>query len=346
MAVLSFLLLMSLAGGIDCFGNITRFLTLIPGQTVQNGPVDIEISKSTSAHLMNSLISSTRTNNKFTMDSSFSVGGILKAFKLGASVSVGIEHWTTQSTESTKSFEKEVVDSIVRKYEVKNDEVFLAAAEMKMFSYLDSEGHRKRMVLSTGTLYVGVYNAGSFKNVVLDDTFEILANKWKLKTYTHQQLLDSATNVHVVNIPFPAPDTYYRIFNKEYPGARLGKWSSNDHHIGCDQWADAEDQFWKFVKYESGPGYLIYNKKYTHDRLYANQQGLGSYEGRRFPDQVWMVRRVGGNAVRLTNKANGHKLGMWAPTKCGAGDWDEAQDQVWILEPDSNANCFVKKNIC
>ena len=333
-------------GTIDCRvgGNTTRFLTLIPGQIIHYGPVAIDITKTDSTNMLNSLISETQRHNKFTMDSSISVGGILKFFNIGASVSTGFEHWTTQSSTSTKSLEAQVANSMARRYRVKKGEAFLAAAEMEMFIFLDYTGEKRRLVLSTGTLHVGQFDSNSFINTTLDDTFTVLANKWGLQTFTHQQLQDQATNVSKVEmVKIPEPGVYYQIFNSQFPGLKLFK---NTDGPGCTSYPDSDAQFWKFVQTRDGMGYYIFNKKYKNQRLaYKPESGLTVFDGRIWNDQRWTVEQVGSNEVRITSQRSGHKLGMNASNRCRAGNWNTTDDQIWILKPERNSQCY-KKFVC
>ena len=342
------LLILGYLENIDCSvgGNTTRFLTLIPGQKIQYGPVAINITTNDSTTMLNSLITKTQRQNKFSMGSSVSVGGILKAFNISADKNLGFEHWTTLSSTSSKFIKAQIANSTAGKYNVEEGEVFLAAAEMEMFTYLDYTGKRRRLVLSTGTLHVGQFDSISLRNMTLDDTFAVLANKWALQTFTHQQLQDQATNVtRIPRMSVPVPGVYYQVYNSLYPGQKLF-FSQNFYQLASCQSSvgNTPNHYWKFVPSKDGSGYYIYNKMYTTSSLSAFPLIFDTvflYAGRISSNQIWDVQPVGKNKVRITNSVNGYKIGMMETGRCNVRNQNTADDQIWILKPEK----FTKEHV-
>ena len=205
--------------GISGHQNPLYFWTLIPG-AILDGKLEHKVTSNESVKMIKSIAKKTLSQNKVSMSTKVSVGGVLKAFNVGAEFSASYEHFASKTTDELTSEENQMATSMQTTYHIPAGEVFLTISEMKMFVYKSTDGKSHSLVLPTGTLIVGATNKDKLENQILDNTFRTLVRRkifQGIKTHTRKELQGSIeTSAYIPTVEqveqaqFPAPNTYYR----------------------------------------------------------------------------------------------------------------------------------------
>lgn len=132
--------------------------------------------------------------NKLYMEAKVSVSGVLKAFNIEASATLGYEKTSTATEEKERIVDKALGHKGEAKWKLKPDEFVLTVASMNMYVYKTEDGKIGRTIASNNNLiYNTVVGPETAKNQseLFDNSFDFLKqHKIPIKTYTHQDLQD------------------------------------------------------------------------------------------------------------------------------------------------------------
>lgn len=312
--------------------NPALYLSLVT-ESLNIGLQSYEITSEQSKVFTSSFSQKVITENKVTAGAEFNVNGIIKAFNIGAKTSLEFVSMTRAEKATETTTAKSWATTIKGSYNLKEDQLFFTAAEMKLYVFTDHEGARRKLSLPTGRLQNGAFTRENLNNWILDKSFEGLmrTSGWQLPTFSLDQIEDHVRARSDIpklpRAPFPDPSLYYNIENARYPGS----WLYGRRDIGCSKkWHHAEDQKWRFQP--DGNVYFIYNKHNKYHRLTGlNNKDLVFYDGSIYDDQKWRVTPIEGNKVRLTNYSNGGKLAQPSRDHCVNYIGATYDDQIWKL---------------
>merc|ERR1712080_564726 len=324
---------------VEIASNPTTYFILINSV---GGPASVTISDEKAGSAAESFTEEVVNENKASIDSSLDISGLINLFSIKSSTQSHFATMTKTTTNVARSETSAFKSGMTGTWEIGEGQLLMTVAVMKMYVFEDDEGNRKRMILPTGQTTTGVFTADQLQNMILDDSFDRVNQMTAGETIEFHTLDDLEERIAAKNklarIPkrsFPDEDKYYYIRNTAWPDHLIKQWANGDQEVGCYASGLDDEAKWRFEKH--GAGYNITNKVYNgRMAVFTNDwwgDGWGTYHGRRFPDQEWIITDLGEGKVRITNVGTGAKLANWGGDSrdCGGYYGEKADDQIWEL---------------
>lgn len=314
-----------------------KFYHLLNGKIRGNGGVyTTTVAKSTS--LTEDFMSEVIKENGNSKSVGASVGVGIGPFSASVNTQFEVSESEKSTTTNRKSFASSFASKMKTEIRVPPKHFLIVAAEMEMVVFELNNGRRKRMIVPTGKSIEGPYTGKMLNNpnLLLDSSFDIVNgfSEEILKTYDYDQIQEAMEQKNMITkVPTLSERrvntrVFYEIENVAFRDNTIGQvatipggirlvynshsWNTHSKLV-CSKTNSMNgrnvEKLWKFEKYRGK--YIIKNKK-TGGRLADWGSDWGAIAtGRVRQEQLWEIKFMKPNAVKIINVKTGMKLTQW-----------------------------------
>jgi len=318
-----------------------KFLHLLSGKIRGNGGLyETSVEKSTS--LTEDFMSEVIKENGNSKSVGASVGVGIGPFSASVNTQFEVSESEKSTTTNSRSFASTFASKMKTTIRVPPKHFLIVAAEMEMVVFEFNNGQRKRMIVPTGKSIEGPYTGKMLNNpnLLLDSSFELVNgfSEEELKTYDYDQIQEAMEQKNLITkVPTLSErrvntGVFYEIENVAFRDNTIGQVETAGICIGpCPARVNVYSKMvcsktnpmngknlWKFEKYRMGK-YIIENK-ITGGRLADWGSDWGAVStGRVRQEQLWKIKFMKPNAVKIINVKTGMKLTQWLGQGAEAG---------------------------